>query len=94
MGSIAIEHKRLSAPARSDDSPGPMDLSDTAMRHVLAIPPPGEVGKQPDAVFVTPEEMIIWIGCGLVFLVDQRGHIVSRSRLFESTTADFSLLHF
>jgi hypothetical protein len=59
MGSIAIEHKRLSAPARSDDSPDPVDIYDIAMRHVLAIPPPREVGKRPDAVFVTPEDMAI-----------------------------------
>jgi hypothetical protein len=60
MGSIAIEHKCLSWPPRSDDLPDPVDLYDTVMQHVLAIPPPREVGKRPDAVFVTPEDMVIW----------------------------------
>jgi hypothetical protein len=86
MGSIAIEHKRLLSPPQSDEAPDPVDLYDTAMRHVLAIQAPPEVGKRPDAVFITPEDMIIWTGCGQIFLIDQRGHIIAKSKLFESTT--------
>ena len=91
-GCIAVVHAKLES-----DEVAPIDVYDSAMNHVLALFPPSEMCNssgilvRPDGFFITPEEMIVMIKGGMMWVFNTRGHLVVRTHLFDDDGATFVL---
>jgi hypothetical protein len=63
----------------------PIEIYDSAMNHLLSLFPPPDIGKVPHEIFLTADEMILWLYSEHLLLYDQRGHLIARTTVYEST---------
>ena len=91
-GCIAIVHTKSEL-----DDVAPIDIYDSEMQHILALFPPPDMcnasGVQisPDGFSLTPEEMIVMVKGGTLWVFNIRGNLVLKVRIFDEVDGEFVL---